>query len=65
MLADRPNERKDEDREPRTGAARTPLADGNGDIEPTTSRPSIRWVQLAYDLEQYGDPDPDERGEVF
>jgi hypothetical protein len=36
-----------------------------GDGNPLDSRPSTRWVQLAYDLEQYGDLDPEERGEVF
>ena len=63
-MADRPNERTNDDAEGRTDATSTPLADG-GEIEPKKSRPSIRWVQLAYDLEQYGDPDPDERREVF
>lgn len=38
---------------------------GDGDIDGKKSRPSIRWVQLAYDLEQYRDPDAGERGEVF
>lgn len=63
-MANRPNERTDENTERRADAQRAPLAD-RGDIKPTKSKPSVRWVQLAYDLEQYGDPDPDERREVY
>lgn len=64
-MANRPNERMDDDSDLRGDADGTPPANRSRDVEPTKSKPPIRWVQLAYDLEQYGDPDPDERGEVF
>ena len=64
MLSDRPNEPVNDGSE-RSGAAENASPANGGDAAPTKSRPTIRWVQLAYDLEQYGDPDPDERGEVF
>jgi hypothetical protein len=54
-------------KEERGDAAGAWLPDGRDERRPDESapKPSTRWVQLAYDLEQYGDPDPDERGEVF
>ena len=64
MLSERPNEPVNDDRD-LGGEAETASLANAGDSKPTTPRPPIRWVQLAYDLEQYGDPDPDERGEVF
>ena len=64
MLSERPNEPVNEDRNLGADAETASLAIG-GDTNPTTPRPPIRWVQLAYDLEHYGDRDPDERGEVF
>jgi|1186.fasta_scaffold322039_1 hypothetical protein len=36
-----------------------------GEGEPLESRPPSRWVQLAYDLEHYGELDAEQRGEVF
>ena len=65
MTSNRPNEQTNHGRELRGETPRTPLAEGGEDTERRKSRPSIRWVQLAYDLEQCGDPSPDERGEVF
>lgn len=62
-MADRPNEQVEDSAELRADADSSPTGDGG--IDAKKSRPSIRWVQLAYDLEQYGDPDPNERGEVF
>jgi hypothetical protein len=59
-MRDRPNERTEIDEE----EGRTDL-EGRGDGEPSDSRPPTRWVQLAYDLEQYGEPDAEQRGEVF
>ena len=64
VAADRPNDAMDDGREQGGAAENASLANG-GDAAPAKSRLPIRWVQLAYDLEQYGDPDPDERGEVF
>lgn len=64
MLSDRPNEPVNDGRE-LAGAAESASVANGGDAAPAKSRPPIRWVQLAYDLEHYGDPDPDERGEVF
>jgi len=67
-MRNQPNERMDSDGNgQRTDAEGAWLADGHRDGETGESRHtrSGRWVQLAYDLEQYGDPDPDERGEVF
>ena len=64
-MADRPNEQVDEGTELRPNADGAPLADGAADVDPKKSRPSVRWVQLAYDLEQYGDGNLDERGEVY
>jgi hypothetical protein len=64
VLSDRPNEPVNDGGE-RGGAAENASLANGGDPAPAKSRPPIRWVQLAYDLEQYGDPDPDERGEVF
>lgn len=63
-MADRPNESVHDGAERRADPESAPVAEGGG-IDPKLARPSARWVQLAYDLEQYGDPDPDERGEVF
>ena len=67
-MRERRNERMDfDDNEERGDAAGAWLADGRDEVQPDESarKPSTRWVQLAYDLEQYGDPDPNERGEVF
>lgn len=64
MAPHRPNEGKEEGGELRSDAERVPHAD-EGEIDSRKPRSSIRWVQLAYDLEQYGDADPEERGEVF
>ena len=64
-MADRPNEQMDEGTELRPNADGAPLADGAADVDPKKSRTSVRWVQLAYDLEQYGDGNLDERGEVY
>ena len=63
-MSEQPNERIDDGAERRTDADGAPLADGS-DVEPNRSRPPARWVQLAYDLEQHGDPDPDEHREVY
>ena len=63
-MADRPNEQMEDRTELRTDAGGSSTGDG-GDVDAEKSRPSIRWEQLAYDLEQYGNPDPNERGEVF
>jgi hypothetical protein len=64
VLSDRPNEPVNDGRE-LGGAAENASPANGGDTAPAKSRPPIRWVQLAYDLEQYGDPDPHERGEVY
>jgi hypothetical protein len=64
VLSDRPNEQANDGRELGDAAQNASLANG-GDTAPMKPRAQIRWVQLAYDLEQYGDPDPDERGEVY
>ena len=64
-MADQPNEQMDEGSELRTNADGAPLADGAADVDPKKRRASVRWVQLAYDLEQYGDASSDEGGEVY
>jgi hypothetical protein len=59
-MRDRPNERMEIDgEEPRAHVER------RGESEPLDSTPPMRWVQLAYDLEQYGELDAEQRGEVF
>jgi len=64
-MQDRPNERLD------ARLAEQTLDGANGEeANPRndTARQSARltrWVQLAYDLEQYGDGDPENRGEVY
>ena len=59
-MRDQPNERMDfEAREEQTEARR------DGRIEEREQRTPTRWVQLAYDLEQYGEERPEQRGEVF
>jgi hypothetical protein len=65
MMRNQPNERMDS----RGTEQRTEAWPANGrrqgDTDDTEPRPSTRWVQLAYDLEQYGDVDPEQRGEVY
>ena len=55
-----PNERMDIDEEER----RTDV-ERRGESEPLDATPPTRWVQLAYDLEHYGELDAQQRGEVF
>ena len=64
-MQDRPNERLDAHlaEQPRDGASRE-QADPRNDTAPQSARPT-RWVQLAYDLEQYGDGESEHRGEVY
>jgi len=64
-MADRPNEAMGDGGELHGDVEGAPQGNGSGEVEPTKKRPSIRWVQLAYDLEQYGEVSPDERGELF
>lgn len=59
-MRDRPNERTEIDEE----EGRTEL-ERPGEGEPLEWRPPSRWVQLAYDLEHYGELDAERRGEVF
>jgi hypothetical protein len=37
----------------------------DGRIEEREQKTPTRWVQLAYDLEQYGEESSEQRGEVF
>lgn len=67
-MRDLPNERMDSDgMDQRTEASAAESAGGrrDGETDDANARSSTRWVQLAYDLEQYGDVDPEQRGEVF
>jgi hypothetical protein len=59
-MRDEPNERMNID-----GEERRADLERRGESEPLESRPPTRWVQLAYDLEQYGELDAEQRGEVF
>jgi hypothetical protein len=59
-MRDQPNEQMDID-----GEERRTDVERRGEGEPLDSRPPSRWVQLAYDLEQYGQLDAEQRGEVF
>jgi hypothetical protein len=59
-MRDEPNERMDIDGEER----RTDL-ELRAESEALDSKPPSRWVQLAYDLEHYGELDAEQRGEVF
>jgi len=64
-MQDRPNERLDDDvREQLRDEADGERAGAGNEGAPSSTR-STRWVQLAYDLEQYGDGDPENRGEVY
>jgi len=59
-MRERPNERTDSDAtEERTEGRR------DGATDEREQQPSTRWVQLAYDLEQYGEATLEQRGEVF
>lgn len=63
-----PNDRMETERsEERSEAANGAQADDvrAGDGMASDSGKSKRWVQLAYDLEQYGNEDLETRGEVF
>lgn len=67
-MQDQPNERRDADvQERQTDAAGGVGGDVGRDGQRTSAKltQSKRWVQLAYDLEQYGGVDPENRGEVF
>jgi len=59
-MRERPNERMDSDAtKERTEGRR------DGETDEREQQPPMRWVQLAYDLEQYGEGNPEQRGEVF
>jgi len=64
-MQDRPNERLDGQLAEQTlEGAGAEQANPRHDSGRRAAR-STRWVQLAYDLEQYGDGDPEHRGEVY
>lgn len=62
----KPNERLNADaRELQTDAAGAVGADAVRDGDATKSTQVPRWMQLAYDLEQCDDAEPENRREVF
>ena len=67
-MRNQPNERLNSDGdEQRTDDGGPSLADDrhDGQADDSGRKRSTRWVQLAYDLEQYGEGGTEQRGEVF